>query len=92
MGYRHYGPRGFFFFPPFAFFFGLFVLFMLFKTGLWIPLLVLGLIFWATRHHRHAFAGGCGGHWEKRKFGGPMRYDWHDDDDLPQKPKRDEYI
>lgn len=91
MGYRHYGPRGFFFFPPFAFFFGLFMLFMLFKTGLWIPLLIGGLIFWAMRHHR--FEGGCGGHWEKRKHGGPMRDAWYaDDDDLPQKPKRDEYI
>jgi hypothetical protein len=97
MGYRHYGPRGFFFFPPFAFFFGLFVLFMLFKTGIWIPLLIGGLIFAAMRHHhRHEFGG-----WEKRKHGHAWHRDWHqewrgdwdsNDDDTPQKPKRDEYI
>jgi hypothetical protein len=87
MGYRHYGPRGFFFFPPFGFLLGMFMLFMLFKTGLWIPLMIVGLIFWAMRHYH--FEGNCGGHWEKRKHG----YAWHDaDDDYPQKPKRDEYI
>ena len=87
MGYRHYGHRGFFFFPPFALFFGFFLLFMLFKTGLWIPLLVLGLIFWATRHHRHYHEFGG---WEKRKHG----YAWHDwqPDDAPEKPKHDDYI
>ncbi len=92
MGYRHYGPRGGFFFPPFAFFFGLFVLFMLFKTGLWIPLLVLGAIFWFTRHHRGGHGFGCGaGGWEKRKHGYAWHEDWHSDD-APQKPKHEEYI
>jgi hypothetical protein len=84
MGYRPYGHRGFF--PPFAFFFGLFMLFMLFKTGLWIPLLVLGLIFWAVRHHRYGWEGGCGG-WEKRKRGSGWDFD-----DMPEKPKHDAYI
>lgn len=75
VSWRH-GHPGFYFFPPFAMLFGFFLLFMLFKTGLWIPLLVLGLIFWGTRHHRGTWA----------------RHHGQWDDDEPEKPKRDQYI
>jgi hypothetical protein len=35
------------FFPPFVpLLLGLFVLFLVIKSGLWLPLLVLGLVFW----------------------------------------------
>ncbi len=80
-GWKH-GHPGSFFFPPFALLFGFFLLFMLFKTGLWIPLLVLGLIFWGTRQHR--------GHWARHEWRDWQ--DWHRDDDEPEKPKRDQYI
>ena len=79
---------GFFFFPPFAILFGLFILFAIFKTGLWMPLLLVGLFFWATRHHRHRHFHEFRQHgtWEKRKHM-PM---WGD---VTEKPKHDdEYI
>ena len=60
------GRHGFFFFPPFALLFGLFLLFILFHTGLWIPLLVVGLIFWSLNHR----PGIC----EKRKW-----YNWDEE-------------
>lgn len=88
MGYRHYGHRGFFF-PPLGLLFGLFMLFLLFKTGLWIPLLMIGLIFWAMKHH-HCDSSAAGA-WGKRKRG-PHWGGWYTDDDIPEKPKRDEYI
>lgn len=81
-GHWRRGHPGFFL-PPFAMVFGFFLLFMVFKTGLWIPLLVLGLIFWATRSCRYGRGG-----WEKAKRGGG---DWWTDD-TSDKPKRDEYI
>ena len=64
----YWGRRrcGFFFFPPFALFFGLFLLFMLFHTGLWIPLLVGGVIFWSLKRRPDM--------WEKRKWN-----DWDDE-------------
>ena len=76
----HGHPR--LFFPPFALLFGIGMMVMLFKTGLWIPLLVLGLVFWAkSQHHREGW-----GYGEKRK-----RDAWTWDDE-PQKPKNDDYI
>ena len=86
-GWGHH-RGGFFFFPPFAILFGLFILFAIFKTGLWIPLLFVGLFFWMTRHHRHHFHEfrQQRGLWEKRKHM-PM---WGD---VTEKPKHDdEYI
>ncbi|MBZ0303676.1 MAG: hypothetical protein K8J31_28305, partial [Anaerolineae bacterium] len=59
-----------------------FMLFMLFHTGLWIPLLIGGLIFWGIRQHRRQ----DGGMWEKRKWG-----DWQPEDE-PEKTKHSDYI
>jgi hypothetical protein len=79
-GWGHH--RGGFFFPLI----GLFILFAIFKTGLWVPLLFIGLFFWMTRHHRHHFHEfRQHGMWEKRKHM-PM---WGD---VTEKPKHDEYI
>lgn len=42
-------PFGFMLLPIFALFFGLFMLMLLFKTGLWIPLLLIGAFFFFFR-------------------------------------------
>ena len=83
---HHHG--GFFIAPFFMLAFGMFLLFMVFKSGLWIPLLVVGSIFWAMKHH-HWHNGEWGGGWhDKRKRGyGPM---WGGEPD--EKRKNDEYI
>ena len=79
------GYRGFFFFPPFALLFSLFLLFALFKTGLWVPLLIVGLVFWGLKHRRHHFHQFDG--WTKHKHG-PMWGDWQAED-VPEKTKND---
>lgn len=63
-------------FPPFALFGGLFVLFILIKTGLFVPLLLIGGLFcfmgmkhWhGMKHHQfHPFHEGHGHHdWKER--------------------------
>src|SRR5688500_17825915 len=71
--HRMHHRVGVFIAPCFMLFFGMFLLFMVFKTGLWIPLLVVGGIFWAMKHH-HWHNSEWGRDWrEKRKHGyGPM--------------------
>ena len=93
-GHHGWGrPHGFFFFPPLMLLFGLFILFAIFKTGLWIPLLLIGLFFAATRHHRHGHHEFRREMWEKRKRGGygPMWGGWGQGE-TPEKPKNDEYV
>ena len=95
-GHHSWGrPHGFFFFPPLMFLFGFFLLFALFHTGLWVPLLFVGLFFWATRHHRHHNGEFRQRLREKRKHGpygyGPMWGGWQPGD-AQEKPKHDEYI
>jgi hypothetical protein len=97
-GHHGWGrPHGFFFFPPFALLFGFFLLFALFHTGLWVPLLFVGLFFWATRHHHRVqhlreFRQRMV---EKRKHGpygyGPMWGGWGPDE-AEEKAKHDDYI
>lgn len=43
---RGWHGRGMFFLPIVPLLLGLFVLFLVIKSGLWLPLLVLGLVFW----------------------------------------------
>lgn len=78
--------RGFYFFPPLALLFGSLLLFALFHTGLWLPLLVGGLIFWGLRQRRHDFEGFDG--WAKHKHS-PMWGDWQAED-TTEKAKRDD--
>jgi len=58
-----YGSRGWrgrgMFFPPFVpLLLGVFVLFLLIKSGLWLPLLVLGLVFWRFSPMRRRWGNG----------------------------------
>ena len=58
-----YGPRGWrgrgMFFPPFVpLLLGVFVLFLVIKSGLWLPLLVLGLVFWLFSPMRRRWGHG----------------------------------
>lgn len=70
-----HGPR---FFPPFFIIPALFMMLIVFKTGLWVPLLVGGAIFWFMRagqhHHHRAWGRGFGprGPWHRgAPFMGP---------------------
>lgn len=81
--YNHHhgwGHRGF---SPVPFLFGLLVLFMIFKTGLWIPLLVLGVIaFTAIKSKARHW------HWDEakmREWGEKAKREF----DSWEKPKRD---
>lgn len=81
-----YGPRGWhgMFLPPFVpLLLGLFVLFLVIKSGLWLPLLVLGLVFWMFSPMRRRWHGGFR----------PMDRNWHfDDEPTPGKNDDIEYV
>lgn len=67
-------------FSPFALLFGLFVLFVIFKSGLWLPLLLLGAFLWfmpAMRRYWHE-----GRREQMREWGEKAKRDWD------EKPKR----
>jgi len=59
-----------FFFPFVPMLFGLFVLFLIFKTGLWLPLLLIGAFMFFVRP-RMMGRGGMG------QWNGMNRGDWH---------------
>ena len=70
-GHHHHGMgRGMFFFPFVPMLFGLFVLFLIFKTGLWLPLLLIGAFMFFVRP-RMMGRGGMG------QWNGMNRGDWH---------------
>jgi hypothetical protein len=79
-GRHHHGPH------PFMILVGLFIVFTIFKSGIWIPLMAVGFLVWATQHHHMEWGGGWQekhkhGDWqEKRKHG-----DWQ-----PEKRKHDD--
>jgi hypothetical protein len=79
-GWRGHGRHGWGFMP---FVFGFFALFLIFKFGLWVPLLVLGALIWMSRHQwmRHMDTPQS---WDK-----PKRDESSDGGD---KPKRDDGI
>lgn len=87
---RHRG-----FFPPLALLFGLFVLFFIFKTGLWLPLLLLGGFLWvmpAMRRYWHE-----GGREQMREWGEKAKREWESStpnwDDKPKRKTDDtEYV
>jgi hypothetical protein len=83
-----YGHRpwhgGMFFLPIIPIIFGLFVLGFIFKTGLWLPLLI-GFVIWKiVSHHHHSDGHGPFSDMHKRKH--DFRASFEDEGD---KPKRD---
>ncbi|HLU10066.1 MAG TPA: hypothetical protein VK003_10405 [Oceanobacillus sp.] len=58
------------FVPPFVpLLLGLFVLFLVIKSGLWLPLLALGLVFWMFSPMRRRWHGGfMDRHWRVRHY------------------------
>jgi hypothetical protein len=89
----HWGHRGGWFFPPFALLFGLFILFFIFKSGLWLPLLLLGAFLWfipAMRRHWNE-----GGRDQMRAWGEKAKRDWENSssyrnwDDQPKRKHDD---
>lgn len=86
-----------FFFPPLMLLFGLFVLFFIFKTGLWIPLLLIGALCFVGCKRSMSRWTSVNHHEWREKMKREWRQ-WQDERDdtiiTPEKPKRDttEYV
>lgn len=93
-GWGRGGMRVFPFFGLLPLFFGLAVLFFIFKTGLWIPLLLIGaFVFFAASRKMSGWCDTNRGEWDgmREKMKNEWRQ-WQDgrDGDIitPEKPKR----
>jgi hypothetical protein len=76
-GHRPFFP-GMFFFPPLMLLFGLFVVFFIFKTGLWIPLMLIAAFAFFARSRRGSM--GCWGSFDRAEWQSKMKREfneWH---------------
>jgi hypothetical protein len=77
---------------------GFFLVSFLFKTGLWVPLLLIGAFFWFMRGGRHGWGRNWrwgDRNWEWRGWDEKAKRDWtYADAPEADKPKRDhsEYV
>jgi hypothetical protein len=86
MGQHHGwgGHRGGWFFPPFAVFLSIFLFVAIVKTGLWLPLLLIGLFMWGVPVMRRCQADGWPRDWSPEKW----KRDWDVQPYAGEKPKR----
>lgn len=78
---------------PIGLFLGLFILFAILKSGLWLPLLGLGMMFFvfAQMNGRGWCMAGPQSGKRKRGFGPMDSRPWYGTPDEAEKPKRDGY-
>jgi hypothetical protein len=90
-GYRHW-HGGMFFLPIIPIVFGLFMLGFIFKTGLWLPLLI-GFVVWRMVSHRHYHDGmGHGPFVDMEKRKRDFRGSFYDEGDKPKRRDYGDYI